>query len=219
MMSNLAMAKIISPHEEFVPLFSSRPSDFDPLRIGSKSMLTTMTSYAKRPEDRPLEKWIERRVRTTSPHRTIASWSPPGQSVEFDQWIGVTTTEISWPADINSPFLTGSLPLQTRISETRWSFDATAAVRLGPLTEFPDEPYEVREPVPVAYTYYAENDVMASFDEANIYWVAEGYEEALAGLRTEILNMLECNEAEEDQLAGHLKDQLEVLRQYVRRSG
>ena len=87
------------------------------------------------------------------------------------------------------------------------------------MTEFPDEPYEVREPVPVAYTYYAENDVMASFDEANIYWVAEGYEEALAGLRTEILNMLECNEAEEDQLAGHLKDQLEVLRQYVRRSG
>ncbi len=126
--------------------------------------------------------------------------------------------EITRSVHINSPFVSGSLPLQTRVSETRWSFDATAAVRLGPLTEFPDEPYEVREPIPVAYTYYAANDVMASFDEANICWVAEGHEKALEGLRTEILNMLECNEAEEDQLTGHLEDQLEVLRQYVRRS-
>lgn len=95
--------------------------------------------------------------------------------------------------------------------------DQIASRHLTPITDFPDEPYEVITPIPVSYTYFAADDVMASFSEANISWSDEGSEKARQGLKIEILNAIDLYEGNKHKLDWGPRLQLEVLREYVRR--
>ena len=95
--------------------------------------------------------------------------------------------------------------------------DQVASRHLTPITNFPNEPYEVIIPIPVSYTYFAADDVVASFSEANISWSDEGGEKARQGLKIEILNAIELYEENEHNLDWGPKRQLTVLREYVRR--
>ena len=95
-------------------------------------------------------------------------------------------------------------------------FDRAAGRRLGPITDLPNEPYEVIQSIPVAYTFFAADDVMASFDEADICCVEDSYEAALDGLKAAILTTFEVYSENEGRLDKRPQRCLEVLRQYVR---
>ena len=115
-----------------------------------------------------------------------------------------------------SPLPTRQVLSSVTAGNRELEFDRVAGRRLGPITDLPNEPYEVIQSIPVAYTFFAADDVMASFDEADICCVEDSYEAALDGLKAAILTTFEVYSENEGRLDKRPLRCLEVLRQYVR---
>ena len=82
------------------------------------------------------------------------------------------------------------------------------------INEFPAEPYRVLKPI-IARIRSGLPGYEASFPEANIAWIDESREEAISGLRAEVLNTLEDYEEHEAVLGPEPRRQLNVLREYI----
>ena len=83
------------------------------------------------------------------------------------------------------------------------------------IKEFPGEPYRVKKPIPVKIHLLDETTFGASFEQGNIGWSDESEDEAIEGLKVEILNALEDFEAHESILGPEPKRQLAVLRNHL----
>lgn len=114
----------------------------------------------------------------------------------------------------------------TAIDLTIWgglAADATRIAKLNALDNitntsirnFPGEPYALRRPITIEIEQIAEDDYLASFEEANIASSGTTFQEAYQNLAIEILNIFEKFTAEHKNLGPEPNRQLKILRRYL----
>ena len=111
--------------------------------------------------------------------------------------------------DAQHDFLGGTLPSFTpRKADTPQLFRRT-------ITEFPGEPYALREPIGVEIEETAPCQFIARFREANIAMPGETLDESLGNLASHILDVYEVLSEPDTKLARSPKKQLSVLRRFL----
>lgn len=84
------------------------------------------------------------------------------------------------------------------------------------ISSFGNEPYEILKPIPVVFRQGDPAGIVASFEKANISMVGETWLDAYKALQAEILNTLEDYIENEDQLGPDPRNQLSILRTYIK---
>ena len=79
----------------------------------------------------------------------------------------------------------------------------------------PGEPYRLLKPIPVKKERVGDNEILASFEEANIAISGESEEEAFQDLVGHILDVFEALRAEETRLGPGPARQMRVLNEYL----